>query len=1087
MKRFVRICMVLCILCCSRYGMSADGKFEPQDGKCLVFVGQELEAVGGVDGFDGYIDHFGTPAGITIYTNLRPGDVSYGYTYKGLDGLSFESDWGAGICHADKQLASPSMSGCDVAIGLELVNHENRVARGEHDHLIEKLAEWIKGMPSRRFFLRIGYEFDGHAWNHYEPEGYVLAFRRIHDMLDSLGVTNVAYVWQSEGTNKDVEDILSYYPGDGYVDWFAYSHFAKGRSQVMIDLARKHGKPVFIAESTPMFSREGSPVVELDLSDPEQAVKAWNTWFADLFATIEENPDVVKAVSYINCNWPSQPMWQADTNMFSKVNARLQDSPYISKLWKAKMADPEFIHEPAGGDRKMDEFISSLMQDMTLEEKIGQFSLPTAGDFVTGEAGSNDVLRKIKEGRVGALYNIDGMDKIREAQRIAVEESRLKIPLLFARDVIHGYKTAFPIPLAMACSWDMGLIEETAATAAKEATADGLNWTFSPMTDISRDPRWGRVAEGAGEDPYLGAEVAKAMVRGYQGDNTFEDNTRMLACVKHFALYGASESGRDYNTVDMSRIRMFNEYMLPYRAAVDAGVATVMTSFNEIDGIPASGNRWLLEDVLREEWGFEGFVVSDYTAVTEMCAHGLGDTATVAALAMNAGVDMEMVSESYRNTLAESCMAGKVEMSRIDEACRKILEAKYRLGLFDDPYKYCDAERNARDIYSEENLAMARMAAGKTFVLLKNEGNILPLERKGRIAVVGPLADTGANMPGMWSPSVDRSLPETVLEGIRAVAGDNVEIVYAKGSNLISDPEIESRATVAGCDLGRDSRTDEELLSEALKIAAGSDVILAVLGESAEMSGESASRTDPSLPDVQKRLLESLLDTGKPVCLILFTGRPLVLTWEQEHVPAILNVWFGGSMAARAVGDVVFGDVNPSGKLVCSFPRSVGQIPVYYNHKNTGRPEDPDKPFEKFRSNYLDSLNEPLYPFGFGLSYTAFEYSSPELDRTEMDKDEKITVRVTVTNTGDRAGEEVVQLYIRDISASVTRPVKELKGFRKVYIEPGESREVVFEIDRELLMFYDWNLDYVCEPGEYEVTTGPDSNNVRSAKFTLLR
>lgn len=1084
MKYSIYVTFVLCMFFDAHHEIFADARFEPEDGKCLVFVGQELEAVGGVAGYDGYVDHFGTPAGITIYTNLRPGDTSYGYTYRGLDGLRFESDWGAGICHADRQLASPALAGCDIAIGLELVNHEGRVARGEHDGLIEDLACWIKGTGDRRVFLRIGYEFDGHAWNHYDPEEYVMAFRRIHDMFDSLEVDNVAYVWQSAGTNKDMEDIMSYYPGDEYVDWFAYSHFAAGRSQIMIDLAREHGKPVFIAEATPMFSRRGVPAVELDLSDPKQADKAWRTWFSELFATIEDNRDVVKAVSYINCNWPEQPMWQADTNMFSKINARLQDSPDISRRWKAKMSDPAYIHEPQARAR-MDEFITSVMEEMTLEERIGQFSLPTAGDFVTGATTSRDVADKIRKGEVGALYNIDGMEKIRVAQRIAVEESRMKIPLLFARDVIHGYKTVFPIPLAMACSWDMDLIEESAAIAAKEATADGLNWTFSPMVDISRDPRWGRVAEGAGEDPYLGSEVAKAMVRGYQGDNSFKDNARMMSCVKHYALYGASEAGRDYNTVDMSRVRMFNEYMLPYKAAVDAGVATVMTSFNEVDGVPASGNRWLLEEVLRKRWSFDGFVVSDYTSITEMCAHGIGDTATVAALAMNAGVDMEMVSESYRKTLPGSCEIGEVDMARINEACRKILEAKYRLGLFEDPYKYCDSVRNKKDIYSVENLEAARKAAGKTFVLLKNEGRLLPLARKGRIAVIGPLADTRANMIGMWSPSADRTKPETVLEGLRATAGENVDIVYAKGSNLISDPDIEARATVAGCSLERDFRTDTQLMEEAVSLASDSDVILAVLGESAEMSGESACRADPSLPDVQQELLKRLLTTGKPVVLVLFTGRPLVLAREHETVPAILNVWFGGSMAARAIGDVLFGDVNPSGKLVCSFPRSVGQIPVYYNHKSTGRPENPRRPFEKFRSNYLDITNDPLYPFGFGLSYTEFDYSAPVLDKTEMGPDDRITVTVCVKNTGDRPGEEVVQLYIRDLAASVTRPVRELKDFCKIFLEPGETRKVRFEIGVDKLMFYNQDLDYIWEPGEFEVMTGPDSRNVQSAKFTL--
>jgi len=733
-----------------------------------------------------------------------------------------------------------------------------------------------------------------------------------------------------------------------------------------------------------------------------------------------------------------------------------------------------------------DRFVAELMEQMTLEEKIGQLALLTGGDFVTGETTNSDIPAKIRQGRVGALYNIDGVAKIREAQRIAVEESRMKIPLLFARDVIHGYKTAFPIPIALACSWDMELIEKSAEIAAKEATADGLNWTFSPMVDISRDPRWGRMAEGAGEDPFLGSEVAKAMIRGYQGDNAFSDNTRMLACVKHYALYGAPDAGRDYNTVDMSRIRMFNEYMPPYKAAVDAGAATVMTSFNEVDGIPATGNKWLLDEILRRQWKFGGFIVTDYTSIPEMTAHGIGDTATVATLAMNAGVDMEMVSESYQQTLADSYQKGIVGMKQIDAACRRILKAKYRLGLFRDPYKYCDPERAARDICSPENLKAARTAAGKTFVLLKNEGNLLPLSRKGRIAVIGPLADARGNMPGMWSPSVDRTRPETVVEGLKAVAGDGAEILYAKGSNLTADPDIEMRATVAGCDLGRNDLTDKQLRDQALDIAARSDVILAVLGESAEMSGESACRTDPSLPDVQKELLQALVATGKPVVLTLFTGRPLTLAWEDAHVPAILNVWFGGSMAARAIGDVLFGDVNPSGKLVCSFPRNVGQIPLYYNHKNTGRPETAGRPHEKFRSNYIDSPNDPLYPFGYGLSYTTFEYGPPVLDRDTIDGNGTIRVSVTVRNTGRYDGEETVQMYIRDPVASVTRPVKELKGFRKITLKAGETGRAEFEIGTDLLKFYDSDLNYVWEPGEFEVMTGPDSRNVQSATFRAL-
>lgn len=733
--------------------------------------------------------------------------------------------------------------------------------------------------------------------------------------------------------------------------------------------------------------------------------------------------------------------------------------------------------------RDMDRFIDQLMKKMTLEEKIGQLNLPVTGEITTGQAKSSDVAKRIRNGEVGGLFNLKGVERIREVQRQAVEESRLGIPLLFGMDVIHGYETIFPIPLGLSCTWDMKAIEESARIAAIEASADGISWTFSPMVDVSRDPRWGRVSEGNGEDPFLGAAIARAMIRGYQGKD-MSRNDEIMACVKHFALYGASEAGRDYNTVDMSRQRMFNEYMLPYQAAVEAGVGSVMASFNEVDGVPATGSKWLMTDVLRKQWGFDGFVVTDYTGINEMIDHGMGDQQTVAALALNAGVDMDMVSDAFSGTLKKSVEEGKVSAAAIDAACRRILEAKYKLGLFDDPYKYCDVNRPKKQIFTKEHRAIARKTASESFVLLKNEG-VLPLSKKGTIAVVGPLANTRSNMPGTWSVAAVLDNAPSLVEGLREVVGDRAKVVTAKGSNLIGDADYEKRATMFGRELHRDNRTDRELLDEALKVAAGADVIVAALGESSEMSGESSSRTNLEMPDVQRALLQELLKTGKPVVLVLFTGRPLVLTWEEEHVPAILNVWFGGSEAAYAISDVLFGDVNPSGKLTATFPQNVGQIPLFYNHKNTGRPLQEGRWFEKFRSNYLDVSNEPLYPFGYGLSYTTFAYSDIHLSSTEMSADGELTATVTVTNTGSRDGAEVVQLYIRDLVGSVTRPVKELKGFEKIFLKAGESRKVSFSITPELLKFYNYDLQFVCEPGDFDVMIGGNSRDVKKARFLL--
>jgi len=730
---------------------------------------------------------------------------------------------------------------------------------------------------------------------------------------------------------------------------------------------------------------------------------------------------------------------------------------------------------------KMNRFINELMQKMTLDEKIGQLNLPVSGDITTGQASSAGIAQKIREGKVGGLFNIKSVAKIREVQKIAVENSRLKIPLLFGMDVIHGYETVFPIPLGLSCTWDMQAIQRSAEIAAAEASADGICWTFSPMTDISRDPRWGRVSEGSGEDPYLGAEIAKAMVRGYQGTDLSKNNT-IMACVKHFALYGAGEAGRDYNTVDMSRIRMFNEYFPPYKAAVEAGVGSVMTSFNEVDGIPASGNKWLLTDVLRIQWGFKGFVVTDYTAINEMIDHGMGDLQTVSAMAMRAGVDMDMVGEGFLTTLKKSLQEGKVTQQQIDAACRRILEAKYKLGLFDDPYKYCNEERARTEIFTEGNRKVAREIAAQSFVLLKNDNNTLPIKKSGTIALVGPLADAATNMTGTWSVAANHAQSVSLLQGLKNVAGNNARILYAKGSNLTADSLLEERATMFGKSLNRDNRPAEVILKEALEVAAQADVIVAALGESAEMSGESASRTNIEIPDVQKELLAALLKTGKPVVLVLFTGRPLALTWEHQNVPAILNVWFGGTEAGNAIADVLFGDVNPSGKLTATFPQNVGQVPLYYNHKNTGRPLAEGQWFQKFRSNYLDVSNDPLYPFGYGLSYTSFRYGNLKLSDTTLKGNQTLTASIDITNAGARDGAEVVQLYIRDVVGSVTRPVKELKGFQKIFVKAGETKTVTFRITPEQLKFYNYDLKYDWEPGEFVIMIGTNSRDVQSQK-----
>ena len=734
-------------------------------------------------------------------------------------------------------------------------------------------------------------------------------------------------------------------------------------------------------------------------------------------------------------------------------------------------------------DAKMNSFVSDLMKKMTLDEKIGQLNLLTPGGGVaTGAVVSTDVEKKIKDGHVGGLFGVIGVDKIKVAQDFAVNQSRLKIPLIFGSDIIHGYKTIFPIPLGLACSWDMTVVEQSARIAALEATADGLCWNFSPMVDISRDPRWGRIAESGGEDPYLGSQIAKAMVKGYQGDDLRKNNT-LMACVKHFALYGAPEAGRDYNSVDMSKVKMYNEYLPPYKAAVDAGVGSVMSSFNDVDAIPASGNKWLLTDLLRKQWGFKGFVVSDYTSINEMIAHGMGDLQTVSALALNAGLDMDMVGEGFLTTLKKSLSEKKVTQQQIDLACRRVLEAKYKLGLFDDPYRYIDPSRPAKEILTEQRRKEARELAAKCFVLLKNNNNALPLKKSGSIALIGPLANDRSNMLGTWAVSGDRDISIPVLDGMKNVAGNSVTINYAKGANISDDTLFAKKVNVFGTRIDIDKRSPDDMIKEALDVASKSDVIVAVVGEASEMSGEAASRTSISIPESQQKLIRALAKTGKPLILVLMSGRPLAIPEEKELATSILLTWHAGTEAGNAIADVLFGNYNPSGKLSATFPVNVGQVPIYHSMKNTGRPSAPNSP--KFQSNYLDVPNAPLYPFGFGLSYTSFTYGNISLSKPSMKMSETINASISVTNNGNYEGEEVVQLYIRDMVGSITRPLKELKGFHKIRLKPGETKTVAFLIGVNDLKFYNSELKLVAEPGDFRIFIGTNSRDVKEAIFTL--
>jgi beta-glucosidase len=732
----------------------------------------------------------------------------------------------------------------------------------------------------------------------------------------------------------------------------------------------------------------------------------------------------------------------------------------------------------------MNSFITDLMAKMSLEEKIGQLNLVSVGFDVTGPIVSQNVEEKIQKGLVGGVFNTYTPIAVRKLQEMAVTKTRLRIPLLFGFDVVHGHRTIFPMPLGLSASWDLNAIEKSARIAADEASADGLNWVFSPMVDIARDPRWGRISEGAGEDTWYGCRVAEAMVRGYQGKDLTANNT-VMACVKHFALYGAAQAGRDYHTVDMSERTMLQDFLPPYKAAIDAGCGSVMSSFNDINGIPAAANPWLLTELLRKQWGFNGLVVTDYTAIYELIPHGISQDEYEAAMdGLTAGNDMDMVSEIFVTNLGKLVKDGKVTTDQIDAACRRVLEAKFKLGLFQDPYKYADQKRSSETLFKQEYRDAARDIARKSMVLLKNDKNVLPLNKTGSIALIGPLAKNQRDMIGNWSGAGDWQKAISVEQGIRNVAGTAVKINYSKGANITDDPVLIQRLNAHGGNLDIDTRTSDEMIREAVEVARQSDLVVAVVGESQGMSGEASSRADITLPGKQLDLLKALKATNKPLVIVLMNGRPLAIKWEQENADAILETWFSGTEAGNAIADVLFGNHNPSGKLTATFPQHVGQVPIYYSMKNTGRPYAGDQ-LDKYKSRYLDVANEPLYPFGYGLSYTTFQYADVSLSAKELGANETLTVTCRVTNSGTRDGEEVVQLYVRDIAGSVTRPLKELKGFQKLLFKAGESKDIVFTLTSKDLSFYRSDMSFGPEPGKFEVYVGGNSRDVRKSEFTL--
>ena len=744
---------------------------------------------------------------------------------------------------------------------------------------------------------------------------------------------------------------------------------------------------------------------------------------------------------------------------------------------------------------EMRQYVDNLLSKMTLEEKLGQLNLiPASDEIVTGGTVDTQVGQRIASGQLGGIFNLKGVDKIRALQDIAVKKSRLGIPLIVGMDVIHGYETIFPIPLALSCSWDMQAIEEMARISALEATADGINWFYSPMVDICVDARWGRIAEGGGEDPFLGSEIARAYVRGYQGPaangQKLTTNSGM-ACVKHYALYGAVEAGRDYNTVDMSRLRMYNQYLPPYKAAAEAGAGSFMSSFNLVDGQHATANHWLLTEVLRDQWKFDGFVVTDYGSINEMGIWGFGDLKSNSAKALKAGTDMDMCANGFVGTLAASLQDGTISMADIDQACRRVLEAKWKLGLFDNPYRYLDSKRRAQDIYTAENRAASRRIATETFVLLKNavpNGStagkaLLPLSSNATIALIGPMANDRANIAGTWCVAYTPERYATIKEALERRLPKG-KLLYAQGCNLTHEEDLQ-RAAEFGKTIPRVNAAKAK--AEALAIAQKADIIVCAMGECADFSGESSSRATLEMPDAQRELLEELVKVGKPIVLLNFAGRPTVLTWEEQHVDAIMNVWFAGSEAGDAIADVLFGDAAPSGRLTVTMPQALGQVPLYYNHLNTGRPVE--KGFNKYRkyaSNYLEVRNEPLYPFGYGLTYTTFSYSNLQLSQNTMHADGSVEASIVVKNTGQREGDEVVQLYIHQQASSIARPVKELRGFQRIHLKAGEQRRVTFCIDREHLQYLNSLGEPVLESGRFDIMIGGNSDDTLSQTLMVM-
>lgn len=740
---------------------------------------------------------------------------------------------------------------------------------------------------------------------------------------------------------------------------------------------------------------------------------------------------------------------------------------------KIDAQDPVSTH--VARDETMDAFINNLMSKMTLEEKVGQMTLFSSDWDVTGPSMKSDYKEKLKQAKVGAIFNAYTAKFTRELQQIAVEETRLGIPLLFGYDVIHGHRTIFPISLGESASWDLQAIELSARIAAAEATAEGIHWTFAPMVDISRDPRWGRMSEGSGEDVYLTSQIARARIQGFQGDDLARTDT-LLATAKHFAAYGLAQAGRDYHTTDLSDRELRDTYLPPFKAAVDAGVASFMTAFNEVNGVPASANRYLLKDILRTEWNFEGFVVTDYTSINEMVPHGFArDNEHAGELAINAGVDMDMQGSVFFDHLINQVEQGKVDIQSVNIATRRVLQMKYRLGLFDDPYRYSDEKRQQREIYKPEYLQAAQDVARKSMVLLKNDKQTLPLSKTDtRYALIGPLANSKADMIGSWSAAGDRKdKPVTMFAGISAKLASTSKVIYAKGASYEFATDMEP------------SEQEQQDFAAAIAAAKKSDVIILAMGEKWNMTGEAASRTSLTLPGNQLALMRELKQLGKPMVLVLMNGRPLAIEWADQHIDAIVEAWYPGTMGGPAIADVLFGDYNPSGKLPVTFPRNVGQVPIYYNMKNTGRPYLANSSEQKYVSRYLDTANTPLYVFGHGLSYTQFDYSEISLDKHEFSATEAIKARITITNSGDYDGEEVVQLYIHDKVGSVTRPTKELKAFKKIWLNKGESKTISFTITAQDLAFHRADMSFGAEAGEFDLYIGTNSAQVKQSEFSL--